>query len=98
MKPRGRQETRLFWYGLAGILATAYLVFIGLGGVQDWIVAGLLSFTKWGHPIGVVGLVVPVLLVEFDLVAVGMIVAGGVVFSRRLRERAMTKPVWAPPL
>lgn len=85
MKARGRQETRLFWYGLVGILATTFLVLTGE--VDGPIISGLLSFTTWGHPIDVLALVVPVLAVEFDLVAIGVIVAGTVVLSRRLRSR-----------
>jgi hypothetical protein len=85
MKPRGRIQTLLFWCGLAGILVTGVLMVTG--GVDAYFIGGLLSFTKWGHRSWVLLLLIPVLVAVFDLVAFGMILAGSVVLSRRLRVR-----------
>lgn len=86
MDPVLRTATFYFWCGLAGVLATG--VIVGMGGDNYWAFAGLGSLDPNGVPSTrghALLFVMAVLVAGLDLIASGVILAGGVVLAQRLR-------------
>jgi hypothetical protein len=85
MDPIPRNGTFYFWCGLIGILATGLIV--GMGGDNYWAMAGFGSLDP--HDPAPNAKVLMFTLVVFagllDLIAFGVVVAGGVIGVQRLR-------------
>jgi len=87
MDPIERTGTFYFWCGLIGILATG--VMLGMGGANYWALANIGRLTtSFPSTRGfVLMLTLAVLVALLDLIALGVVFAGGVVGVQRLRGR-----------
>jgi hypothetical protein len=87
--PRSTKWDALFWFGLAGVIATGVLV--GAGGDNLWTASFLNPpFGTEPHIIGrgqVLLVLVVVMTALLDLCALGVIFAGVVIVVQRLRGR-----------
>jgi hypothetical protein len=85
--PIPRTGTFFFWCGLVGILATGLMV--GMGGDNYWALAGVGSLDPHvSSPRGQVFMfMMAVFAALFDLIAIGVVVAGGAAGVQRLRGR-----------
>jgi hypothetical protein len=73
-----------FWFGLAGIIASGFMLALGS---DYWAIAGLVTFSPApGRALLLLAALVA-LAVIFDLCALGVIFAGGVMMVQRLRGR-----------
>jgi len=84
-----QQGTGFFWIGLMGIIATGFMV--GVGGDNLWTLAYFNP--PFGYEPHIIGkghallVVVGAMVALFDLIAFGVIFAGGVIVVQRLRGR-----------
>jgi hypothetical protein len=82
------QQTLLFWMGLVGTIATGAI--IGIGGDNYWAIGNVgslqpsVGYSKGRAVMAAFG----VLIAWCDVVAFGVIFAGGVIVVQRLRGRA----------
>jgi hypothetical protein len=85
--PIPRNGTFYFWCGLIGILATGLMV--GMGGDNYWGLAnfGSLDASTPSAKGQALMFSLAVFAVLLDLIAIGVVVAGGVVGVQRLRGR-----------
>jgi hypothetical protein len=88
MDPIPRNGTFFFWCGLIGILATGLMV--GMGGDNYWAFASVGSLdTRNPSPNAqILMFTLAVFAALLDLIAFGVVLAGGVVGVQRLRGRA----------
>lgn len=73
-----------FWFGLAGIIATGFM--LALGG-DYWAIAGHLTFGRNPYRALAVLAALAGLAGVFDICALGVIFAAGVIIVQRLRGR-----------
>jgi hypothetical protein len=73
-----------FWFGLAGIIATGFM--LALGG-DYWALAGHLQFSRYSSRTLGVLVALTGLVGVFDICALGVILAGSVIIIQRLRGR-----------
>jgi hypothetical protein len=73
-----------FWFGLAGIIASGFMLALGS---DYWALAGELSFAPYPYRLVLLLAALVVLVAVFDLCALGVIFVGGVTIVQRLRGR-----------